>query len=79
LRLDLCNLIFCGSEADAELLDIAEPTLAFGFSDPIVEVVSDLFEPRSFSGADDEDWAANTGLTELILYELSVHRDRCRN
>ena len=66
LRLDLLNLFFCGSAADAELLDITEPALAFGFTNPVVEVVSDLFESGSFSGADDEDWEANAGFSELL-------------
>lgn len=44
LPLDLRNLFFCDSEADAELLHITDPSLAFGFSDSIVEVVSDLFD-----------------------------------
>jgi hypothetical protein len=62
LRLDLRNLFFCGSEADAELLHITEPSLTFGFSDPVVEVVSDLFESKLFSGADDEDRAPDAGV-----------------
>ncbi|WLQ38368.1 hypothetical protein P8A18_33105 (plasmid) [Streptomyces castrisilvae] len=73
LRLDLRNLFFCGSDADAELLDIAEPSLAFGFRDPIVEVVSDLFKSGLFSGADDEDGAANVPLTELDLAPFEVN------
>ncbi|MET7304371.1 hypothetical protein [Embleya sp. NPDC005575] len=66
LRLDLFNLFLCGSEADAELLHITEPSLAFSFSDPVVEVVSDLFQSRLFGGADDEDWTPDTGFSELL-------------
>ena len=60
LHLDLRNLFFCGSEADAELLDITEPSLAFCFSDPAAEVVSDLFESGLFGGANDEDRTPDT-------------------
>ena len=62
LRLDLRNLFFCGNEADAELLYVTEPSLAFSFSDPVAEVVSDLFESGLFGGANDENRTPDTGV-----------------
>lgn len=44
LSIDLGDLILGGGEAGKQSFDFAEPPFAFGFGDPVFEVVADLFE-----------------------------------
>ncbi|MFI9604771.1 hypothetical protein ACIHCX_33845 [Streptomyces sp. NPDC052043] len=43
------DLLFRSREADAETFGFAEPAFAFGFDDPAVQVVSDLFDSIKLS------------------------------
>jgi hypothetical protein len=45
-RVDLGELVLGAGEADPEALDLAEPALAFGLGDAVVQVVPDLLKGR---------------------------------
>lgn len=50
-----------------ETFRFVEPAFAFGFGDPGVEVVPNLFEVWPFSGVHDENGTAHTPLTERTV------------
>jgi hypothetical protein len=49
-RVDLGELVLGAGEADLQALDLAEPALAFGLGDAVVQVVPDLLEPGPLGG-----------------------------
>jgi hypothetical protein len=53
------ELVACGSEADLEALDPAEPAVGTGFVDAVAEVADDFFESAALHGVDSQYWASN--------------------
>jgi hypothetical protein len=49
-RVDLGELVLGAGEADLEALDLAEPALASGLGDAVVQVVPDLLETVPLGG-----------------------------
>lgn len=72
LGFDLGDFVFGGGEAGGQSFELAEPFFAFGFGDPVFEVVADLFEAGLFVQSDDQDRAADAGFSER-----SVLPSRC--
>ncbi|MEU7599023.1 hypothetical protein AB0B79_39425 [Streptomyces sp. NPDC039022] len=62
LGFDLGDLVLGGGEAGGRPFDFAEPSLAFGFVDPVFEVVTDLFQAGFLLQGDDQDRAADAGV-----------------
>ncbi|MGW2182966.1 hypothetical protein ACWCXX_33860 [Streptomyces sp. NPDC001732] len=65
LGLDLGDLALGGGEAGGQAFDFAESSFAFGFGDPLFEVVADLFQAGLLVQGDDQDRAADAGFSEL--------------
>lgn len=62
LGFDPGDLVFGAGEAGGQSFDFAEPSFAFGFGDPVLEVVADLFETGLLVRRDDQDRAADAGV-----------------
>ena len=65
-RIDLGELVLGAGEADLQAVDFAEPALASGFGDAVVQVGADLLEPGALGWVWPQERAA-AGLTETIL------------
>src|SRR5438552_11975732 len=55
----------CGLEAGSESLDLAEPTVAAGFVDPVGEIAGDLDKAGTLLRVNAKHGAANTGVLML--------------
>ncbi|MFF0451699.1 hypothetical protein ACFYT4_36070 [Streptomyces sp. NPDC004609] len=79
LGFDLGDLVL-GGEADGQSFDFAKPSFAFGFGDPVFEVVADLFQAGLLVEGDDQDGAADAGFSELSLgsRRMSCRAHPCR-
>ena len=64
-RVDLGELVVGAGEADLQSVDFAEPALAFGFGDAVVQVGADLREPGALCGVWPQERAPDVPLTEL--------------
>jgi hypothetical protein len=61
-RLELGDLIVRCGEADLEAVDLAEPALAFGFSDAGDQVVADVDESRLLRRVRSQERASDAGV-----------------
>jgi len=73
-RVDLGELVLGAGEADLEALDLAEPALAFGLGDAVVQVDSDLLEPSALGGVRPQERASDVPLTELTDARIGYRR-----
>ena len=64
-RVDLGELVVGAGEADLQSVDFAEPALAFGFGDAVVQVGADLLQPGALGWVWPQERAAQVPLTEL--------------
>ncbi|MGW1107986.1 hypothetical protein [Streptomyces sp. NPDC002540] len=62
---ELSKLVFRGGKADAQSLGLAEPAIAFGLSDPLVQIAADLFGTEQLSRVDAKNWAADAAVFVL--------------
>jgi len=72
--IDLGELVVGAGEADLQAFDFAEPALASGFCDAVVQVGADLLEPGALGWVWPQERAPDAGLTEMILV---TYPDRC--
>ncbi|HEX5298803.1 MAG TPA: hypothetical protein VFW50_17610, partial [Streptosporangiaceae bacterium] len=66
-RVDLGELVVGAGEADPQAFDFAEPALAFGFGDAVVQVGADLLEPGALGGVWPQERAPDAGFSELTV------------
>jgi hypothetical protein len=57
---DLGELVLGAGEADLEALDLAEPALALGLGDPVVQVGADLLKAGPLGGVRSQKRAPDT-------------------
>jgi hypothetical protein len=57
-------------EADGESFDFTQPGVEPGLGDAVAEISHDLDQPLPLPWVDSQEWAADAGLTEMILTSL---------
>jgi hypothetical protein len=71
VALELGEPVFGAGEADLESFDLAEPAFVFGFDNPGLQVVADLFQPCPLCRVWWQERASDTRPTEMILLKLA--------
>ena len=76
---DLGDSVLRPGQADLQPFDFPEPSLAFGFDDPGLQIVADLQQSKALRRVRPQKRTSDTSLTEMILNALgsTFGRGRC--